>query len=73
MSSCECYGGRASEPATRGAATAPWGATMFDDLEHQMERGNKSSKKLLLYQAGGLLVALTIFALLGWAMMTYSG
>jgi hypothetical protein len=46
---------------------------MFDDLEHQMERGNKSSKKLLLYQAGGLLVALTIFALLGWAMMTYSG
>lgn len=47
--------------------------TMFDDLEDQMDRGNKSSKKLLLYQAGGLLVALGVFALLGWAMMTYAG
>jgi hypothetical protein len=49
------------------------GFTMFDDLEDQMKRGDKSSKKLLLYQAGGLLVALGVFALLGWAMMTYSG
>jgi hypothetical protein len=46
---------------------------MFDELEDQMDRGDKSSKKLLLYQAGGLLVALGVFALLGWAMMTYAG
>ncbi len=46
---------------------------MFDDLQDQMERGDTSSRKLLLYQAGGLLVALAVFALLGWAMMTYAG
>lgn len=47
---------------------------MFDDLEHQMEsEDSSSSKKLWLYQAGGLLVALGVFALLGWAMMTYAG
>lgn len=45
---------------------------MFDDLEQQMER-TVSSRKLLLYQAGGLLVALAVFALLGWAMWTYAG
>lgn len=46
---------------------------MFDDLEHQMERGDSSSRNVMLYQAGGLLVALAVFALLGWAMMTYAG
>jgi hypothetical protein len=47
---------------------------MFDDLEHQIERGRDSfSSRAWVYQAGGVLVALAVFILLGWAMWTYSG
>ena len=47
---------------------------MFDELEKQFGRGDDSasSKRLWIYQVGGVLLAFAVFLLLGWAMWTYT-